>query len=340
MVPFSIFNYSPLRKRSGGKSADDKNNQQNFTLRKGHVMKTDALCEYFAAGTLRDKIDRGAGIIRNVKIIGLTSRNNRYYPESTLRAAAPLYENAKVNLNHPDGSPRDVRKYQDRFGLIKNVHLAPGDGLFGDFHFNPKHALAEQFLWDAENSPENVGFSHNVEAVVTLKDGQQTVEKIEAVRSVDLVADPATTCGLFEQINTNEPTANDAHEPIKPDDTLASGDTDTTLPLTDALSPNTLPSNTSTKALERRAALLERILNFMLESPISLNGASHRKFAALLLETENPDLAEKLLAERLEFRRSFDTDETFSTEPIRSVAPETLHAAEVSTEEFVRRIAR
>ena len=47
--------------------------------------------------------------------------------------------------------------------MIRDVK-AGGEGLFADFHFNPKHALAEQLLWDAEHAPENVGFSHNVEA--------------------------------------------------------------------------------------------------------------------------------------------------------------------------------
>jgi hypothetical protein len=72
-------------------------------------------------------------------------------------------------------------------------------GLRGDFHFNPKHALAEQLIWDAEHSPENVGFSHNVEARTSRRDGKVVVEEITRVQSVDLVADPATTRGLFEQ---------------------------------------------------------------------------------------------------------------------------------------------
>ncbi|MBQ1278352.1 MAG: hypothetical protein IIY07_06875, partial [Thermoguttaceae bacterium] len=95
------------------------------------------------------------------------------------------------------------------------------NGLYGDFHFNPKHPLAEQMLWDAEKAPENFGFSHNVEAVVRLENGAQIVDKIVRVRSVDLVADPATTSGLFEseratptitQVNADDAsTPNDAN---------------------------------------------------------------------------------------------------------------------------------
>ena len=75
---------------------------------------------------------------------------------------------------------------------------AADDGLFADFHFNPKHALAEQLLWDAEHAPENVGFSHNVEARTARRGDRLVVEAITRVQSVDLVADPATTRGLFE----------------------------------------------------------------------------------------------------------------------------------------------
>jgi len=144
------------------------------------------------------RIDREAGVIFGVKIIGCDSRNGRHYPNDTLRLAIPLYENSKVNLDHPEGDPRKSRSYHARFGMIRNVHLRENEGLYADFWFNPKHTLAEQLLWDAEHSPDNVGFSHNVEAVVKRNTASTLVEKIVAVRSVDLVADPASTRGLFE----------------------------------------------------------------------------------------------------------------------------------------------
>jgi len=142
-------------------------------------------------------VDRSSGVIRGVKILGLESRNGRSYPAETLRAAAALYEEAKVNVNHPKGDPSAPRDYQDRLGALRNVAVRP-DGLFGDLHFNPKHALAEQLLWDAEHAPENVGLSHNVQARTARRGDRTVVEAILKVQSVDLVADPATTRGLFE----------------------------------------------------------------------------------------------------------------------------------------------
>ena len=158
----------------------------------------ETLQEFVSSRDVAIRVDAAAGVVRGVKILGLTSRNGRSYKPEALAAAIPLYEGAKVNVNHPRGAPTAPRDYQDRIGAIRQVALRPGAGLFGDFHFNPKHALAEQLIWDAEHAPENVGFSHNVEARTSRHGEQVIVESILRVQSVDLVADPATTRGLFE----------------------------------------------------------------------------------------------------------------------------------------------
>jgi len=150
------------------------------------------------SGSPHHRVDAAAGVIRGVKLIGLESNNRRRYPAHVLRAAAPLYEGAKVNVNHPNGDPLSARGYEDRIGSIRNVR-ATEQGLYGDFHFNPKHRLAEQVLWDATHSPAAVGFSHNATLRMTGdKRGGKVGEEIVAVRSVDLVADPATTSSIFE----------------------------------------------------------------------------------------------------------------------------------------------
>jgi hypothetical protein len=159
---------------------------------------TETLQEYCDSRGVRIGIDREEGVIRGVKILGLESRNRRVYLPEALVQAARLYEDAKVNVNHPKGNPTAPRDYQDRIGTIRNVNVRQNEGLFADFHFNPKHALAEQLIWDAEHAPENVGFSHNVEARTAKQGDEVVVEAITRVQSVDLVADPATTRGLFE----------------------------------------------------------------------------------------------------------------------------------------------
>ncbi|HEY4232616.1 MAG TPA: hypothetical protein VGM76_04265 [Lacipirellulaceae bacterium] len=145
------------------------------------------------------RIDRAAGVIRGVKLLGLKSRNGRRYQETALAEAVSLYEGAKVNVNHPKGHPLSPRDYQDRLGIIRDVQHRPGDGLFGDLHFNPKHILSEQLMWDAEHASQNVGLSHNVLAKTSRQGDETVVEAITTVQSIDLVADPASTHGLFEQ---------------------------------------------------------------------------------------------------------------------------------------------
>lgn len=145
--------------------------------------------------------DREQGILRGVKILGSKSKNGRTYKESTMRNAIPLYEGAKVNFDHPEKAT-DSRKYGDRFGKLQGVVYREGQGLYGDLKFNPKHALAEQFCWDAEHSPDSCGLSHNVVAKTSGKAGSLVVESIDKVTAVDVVADPATTNSLREHEET------------------------------------------------------------------------------------------------------------------------------------------
>ncbi|HEY5312088.1 MAG TPA: hypothetical protein VIK18_06195 [Pirellulales bacterium] len=158
----------------------------------------ETLQEFVDSRGVTMRVDRQAGVIRGVKILGLQSRNGRSYLPAALAGAVALYEGAKVNVNHPKGAPEGPRDYQDRIGVVRNVTLRAEEGLFADLHFNPAHALAGQLAWDAEHQPENVGFSHNVQARVTRDAQRVLVEAITKVQSVDLVADPATTRGLFE----------------------------------------------------------------------------------------------------------------------------------------------
>ncbi len=164
---------------------------------------SELLQEYVDSGSQRLRVDRDAGVIRGVKLLGLASRNGRRYRENALVEAVALYEGAKVNINHPKGHPLAPRDYQDRLGMVRGVQFRPGEGLFGDLHFNPRHALSEQLVWDAEHAPQNVGMSHNVLARTKQNGNETVVEAITKVQSIDLVADPATTTGLYEQ------TAND-----------------------------------------------------------------------------------------------------------------------------------
>jgi hypothetical protein len=166
----------------------------------------ELLQEFVDSRGVEVRVDRQQGVLRGVKLLGLQSRNGRKYLPEALSAARSLYEGARVNVNHAKGHPLASRDYQDRLGVVRQIAWRNAEGLFGDLHFNPHHGLAEQLVWDAEHAPENVGLSHNVQAR-TMREGDDTiVEAILKVHSVDLVADPATTSGLFEQTQADRST--------------------------------------------------------------------------------------------------------------------------------------
>jgi hypothetical protein len=174
------------------------------TAAPGPADRVEQIVEYANSLGLRPQVDVDSGVISGVKILGPASRNGRRYRAAAMAAAAPLYEGVKVNVNHPKGGAAAPRDYQDRLGCLRNVRASDG-GLFGDLHFNPHHPVARQLAWDAQRAPENVGLSHNVQARTSRQEGQTVVEQILRVNSVDLVADPATTQGLFE--SASEPAA-------------------------------------------------------------------------------------------------------------------------------------
>jgi hypothetical protein len=164
----------------------------------------------FVASASPLRIDREKGVIYGVKILGERSTNppprDNEYPASTRRDAIAMIEGARVCIDHPDMKDAGkTRSYHDAIGVHRNVEER-GDGLYGDFHFNPKHPLAEQIFWDAENAPQNLGFSINADGRVGRgESGRQVVQEIVKVYSVDLVSRPATTVGLFESASEGKP---------------------------------------------------------------------------------------------------------------------------------------
>lgn len=135
-------------------------------------------------------------VIRNVKCLGIYSKNGRVYPLEVMRKALPKYEGVVVNLDHKPNEPRSVL---ERFGKIVNVRMGD-DGIYGDLEYNPHHSYAKAFEYFAENQPDIIGLSHAAIAKTKLdhRSGVETVEDITELESVDLVANAATNKTLFE----------------------------------------------------------------------------------------------------------------------------------------------
>lgn len=154
-----------------------------------------SLREFVESKTLN--VDRAAGVIRDVKILGHESANGRTYSRAAITKARGLYEGMRVNVDHPK-KPGESRGVSDRFGRLVNVREKQ-DGLYGDLEYIKAHPLAEMTAEVAERMPDQLGLSHNAEG--RMAKGGKLVESITKVHSVDLVSDPATVRGLFEETN-------------------------------------------------------------------------------------------------------------------------------------------
>jgi hypothetical protein len=146
------------------------------------------------------KVDRENAIIYGVKVIDLESANNRSYLKEAVGNAinAGLYEKKATNIDHPS-RPGESTTVARRNGWLENVQQEASGGGRGDWHLIKSHPMTEMILEIAERAPWLLGLSHNASGK-TRRDGKgkEIVEAIEAVHSVDCVADPATVKGLHE----------------------------------------------------------------------------------------------------------------------------------------------
>jgi hypothetical protein len=173
-------------------------------------MNNKQILEYVESGIIRpERIDRAAGIIRGVKLLGPKSANppphNNEYPLEMRQRSTGILEGGRIYVNHPGRADAgQTRPYEEAMGVARNVRES-GDGLVGDWHFPPKHPLAESVCWDAQNNPTGLAFSINATAgKIRFENGRKIIESLEALHSIDLVSRGATTRSLFEGLRARE----------------------------------------------------------------------------------------------------------------------------------------
>lgn len=159
---------------------------------------------------LRDgqaRVDRTAGVIYGVKIVGRESPNSHgvrgvsgtEYTLEALEKALPLYEGINCNVDHPPREkPLQERSAHDRFSWLEKCYVTES-GIYGDLHFlDPSDPLAVKMLNAAEKHPNAFALSHNAVGKGEVKAGKYVISEIPEVRSVDIVADGGTNRSLFE----------------------------------------------------------------------------------------------------------------------------------------------
>ena len=147
------------------------------------------------------RVDTQRGVIRGVRILGQTSRNGREYSPQALRQAAALYEGTKCYLDHVRrDNPSASRSLKDWVGVLENVRV-DGNCVRGDLALIKSHPMSPAILEAAETRSTRFGLSHNADGQTISRGGKTIVESIDRVRSVDLVDNPATNAGLFEDVD-------------------------------------------------------------------------------------------------------------------------------------------
>lgn len=173
-----------------------------MTKKTSNLLEESILFEDAQGKALR--VDREAGIVYGVKILGIESRYTngkvrRRYSRAALESAAKMYNGMGANTNHPDRkTPEASRAVQEKFAWFEDTEVR-SDGTYGNVHCLLKHEFTPVFLEAAERNPRMFGFSHNAYGPEEKgRDGIPVVVDIEQVNSIDCVERPATTRGLFE----------------------------------------------------------------------------------------------------------------------------------------------
>lgn len=139
------------------------------------------------------RIDRAAGMLYGVRVMGIKSAHGYEYSLDAQRAACPRYEQMPVSLDHDYAcGPMTV---EAAWGTLCNPRVDER-GTVADLRYLKTHVRTEQVLEDAER---DVGlFSLSAVTTRVVEQPKGTIKSFSPVR-VDLVVRGATTKRLFEQ---------------------------------------------------------------------------------------------------------------------------------------------
>jgi len=208
------------------------------TVAKARVTETriyECACGVAAAIEQATRVDRAAGIIYGVKVLGVQSVNparflgydrkdfgdalDQPYSYSVpgMKAALPMYENASVFSDHlllqiaDNGQrvtapiPQNTRHNDQLLGWLQNCRVIETgdptiDGIYADWHLITSHSMAAMVMEVAEKRPDKLGLSHEAFATnPTVVKGRIVLNEIANVEAVALVCvKPGTVKGLFE----------------------------------------------------------------------------------------------------------------------------------------------
>lgn len=153
------------------------------------------------SSVVKENIDTDNRIIKNVCVMGTPkSKNGRTYTENAMGKITTLTEGTKCFINHPSKTElkdRDgVRDLKDWVGVFRGARRE-GAKILSNLHVRESYFDLVRDI--ATMQPAQVGNSINARVkIFTGDDGKESVADVDMLRSVDLVANAATTQSLFE----------------------------------------------------------------------------------------------------------------------------------------------
>lgn len=143
----------------------------------------------------KHKVDKD-GKVKGVHLLGLKSQNKYEYAFEAIKEVHTEYVGLDIYLNHDLEKPAE-RDIKDKVGFIEATSVREGVGMEGDIQLNTEHPYFGAVKWWIEHNPKKMGFSHVAEAM--MDKSTRTMIKIRKPKSVDLVANAATTSGIFAE---------------------------------------------------------------------------------------------------------------------------------------------
>jgi len=139
-------------------------------------------------------------IIRNAAVLGMVSNNGYTYSENAMRSTARLAEGAKQYIGHM--ADKEERSVTELFSILKNVrYMDTEKKVRGDMHLVDTPEVRNEIFPRMQHFKESIGNSVVVWAEGAENEGVLTLTEVYKVDSVDLVTDPATNAGIFENVS-------------------------------------------------------------------------------------------------------------------------------------------
>jgi len=166
------------------------------------------LFEQASMATDKPQIDRAAGILRRVHLMGPVSKHGYSYALDAMKAVAQRFEGMAVGVDHDyrSGPLTDDHTW----GNVRGPIEVDPKGLWGDLHFVKAHVRSEQLLESIERGLRDVALSPVVDVY---EEKGKTVTKFSP-RRIDVVIGGATTKSMFEQ-DTLTPEVQALQETVK-----------------------------------------------------------------------------------------------------------------------------